>query len=383
MLIVADENMPLVREAFAPLGTVRTVAGRTLQRSEVADADILLVRSVTRVDRELLEGSRVRFVGTATIGTDHLDLDYLRARGIAVASAPGSNANAVVDYVLSALSALDGVLDGLIAGKRVGIVGLGNVGARLLLRLRNMGVDCVGYDPLLPESSELPRADLDTVLASDVICCHAPLTPGGDYPTHHLLNAARLQQLRKGAVLLNAGRGGVVDNDALTQLLSVRGDLRAILDVWEHEPSVNTGLLAQVALATPHIAGYSLDGKIAGTRMMLAEYCAFLNIPIPVFNLVQSDAPRIRLPEALSGAELIRAAVHAVYDVRADDRRMRIALQDVRGEALGSAFDMLRKNYPERRELSACVIENWNTLSGAQRSVLQQVGFVAPAPSIF
>lgn len=378
MLIVADENMPLVREAFAPLGTVRTVAGRTLQRAEVGDADILLVRSVTRVDRELLEGSRVRFVGTATIGTDHLDLDYLRARGIAMASAPGSNANAVVDYVLSALSALDDVIEGLLAGKRVGIIGLGNVGARLLQRLRNMGVDCVGYDPLLPASSDLPRTDLDTVLAADVVCCHAPLTRGGDYPTHHLLDAARLQQLREGAVLLNAGRGGVIDNVALKQLLGARGDLRAILDVWEHEPIVDTDLLARVALATPHIAGYSLDGKIAGTRMMLATCCKFLNISIPAFSNTEINSPYIRLPEGLFGAALIRAAVHAVYDARADDRRMRSALHSVRGAALGSAFDTLRKNYPERRELSACVIDNWNAFSDSQRTVLQQIGFVAP-----
>lgn len=378
MLIVADENMPLVREAFAPLGTVRTVVGRALRRDEVGDADVLLVRSVTRVDRDLLEGSRVRFVGTATIGTDHLDLDYLRERGVAVASAPGSNANAVVDYVLSALSALDGVLDGLLAGKRVGIIGLGNVGARLLVRLRKMGIDCVGYDPLLPVSSALPRGDLDTVLAADVICCHAPLTRGGDHPTFHLLNAVRLQQLREGAVLLNAGRGGVVDNAALTQLLSGRGDLRTILDVWEHEPTVGTELLARVTLATPHIAGYSLDGKIAGTRMMLAAYCQFLSIPEPAFNNAQIDAPRIYLPEALSGVELIRTALHAVYDVRADDRRMRAALQHVRGEALGSAFDTLRKNYPERRELSACAIENWVAFNEVQRRLLQQVGFVSP-----
>lgn len=378
MLIVADENMPLVREAFAPLGTVRTVAGRTLQRAEVRDADILLVRSVTRVDRELLEGSRVRFVGTATIGTDHLDLDYLRARGIAVASAPGGNANAVVDYVLSALSALDNVLDELLAGKRVGIIGLGNVGARLLQRLRNMGIGCVGYDPLLSASSDLPRSDLDTVLAADVICCHAPLTCGVEYPTHHLLDAARLQQLREGAVLLNAGRGGVIDNIALKQLLNARDDLRAVLDVWENEPIVDTDLLAQVVLATPHIAGYSLDGKIAGTRMMLAACCTFLNIPIPTFNNAEANSPRIHLPEGLSGVALIRAAVHAVYDVHADDRRMRAALQNLRGDALGSAFDALRKNYPERRELSACVIENWSVFNAVQRSVLQQVGFVAP-----
>lgn len=377
MLIVADENMPYVRELLASLGEVRTVPGRHLRINDVEQADILLVRSVTRVDRALLEKSRVRFVGTATIGTDHLDLDYLQQRGIAVASAPGCNANAVVDYVLSALCALDNVLEGLLAGQRVGIIGLGNVGSRLLSRLQSLGIDCVGYDPLLTASSNLPRVDLETALDSDVICCHAPLTHNGEFPTQHLLDAARLHKLRSGAVLLNAGRGGVVDNAALKQLLRGRNDLRAILDVWEGEPTIDRELLDLVAIATPHVAGYSLDGKIAGTRMMLEACCRFLGAPIPVSPL-KIISPRIRLPENLKGGALIRAAVRAVYDVGADDRRMRSALQNAESGQLGNAFDLLRKNYPERREIAAYQIENWNGFNVEQQNLLLKVGFVAP-----
>jgi erythronate-4-phosphate dehydrogenase len=377
MLIVADENMPQVRDAFASLGEVRTVSGRALDAGAVKDADILLVRSVTRVDRQLLDGSRVRFVGSATIGTDHLDLDYLQARGIAAASAPGSNANAVVDYVLSALCALDGVMEGLLAGKRVGVIGLGNVGSRVLVRLQGLGIHCVGYDPLLPETA-LPRGDLAAVLDADVVCCHAPLTRGVSFPTHHMLDMPALRRLRAGAVLLNAGRGGVVDNSALKQLLAERSDLRAILDVWEHEPTIDTELLARAALGSPHIAGYSLDGKIAGTRMILEACCRFLNRPVPAFDGVQMQSPRVYLPTGLSGIALLRAAVLAVYDASADDRRMRAAFEHVGSDAIGAAFDALRKNYPERRELSACRIENWDQFGGEQQALLQRAGFVAP-----
>jgi erythronate-4-phosphate dehydrogenase len=378
MLIIADENMPLVREAFAALGEVRTYAGRNLSAAQVSAADILLVRSVTRVDRALLEGSRVRFVGTATIGTDHLDLGYLQARGIAVASAPGSNANAVVDYVLSALCALEGVLEDLLGGRRVGIVGLGNVGSRLLQRLRSLGVTCVGYDPLLPRSSNLPLVDLHTALGADVVCCHAPLTRSVSFPTYHLLGATELQRLRPDAVLLNAGRGGVVDNAALKQLLAARNDVRAILDVWENEPMIDDELLPRLALATPHIAGYSLDGKIVGTRMMLEACCNFLDVAVPTMAIAEIEPPRIHLPEHLVGAALIRAAVQKVYAASADDQRMRAALQNVRGTAVGVAFDALRKNYPERREFSAYAIANWKNFSDKQRAVLSGVGFIAP-----
>lgn len=371
MLIVADENMPQVREAFAALGEVRTVRGRDLDAAAVADADILLVRSVTRVDRELIEGSRVRFVGTATIGTDHLDLDYLRARGIAVASAPGSNAAAVVDYVLAALAALDDTLERLLGGARVGIIGLGNVGARLLRRLSALGANCVGYDPLPGLAGDMPLVALETALDADIVCCHAPLTRGGAFPSFHLLDERRLQRLRRGGVLLNAGRGAVIDGRALKDLLEVRTDMRAVLDVWEGEPDIDRALLRRVALGTPHIAGYSLDGKIAGTRMMLDACCAFLHRP--PLTLPDVVPMALELPPQLSGAPLLRAAMHAVYDPRTDDAALRAAMQ-VQDKG-GEGFDLLRKNYRQRREFSACRIVNWRDLRAPDRELLIRAGF--------
>lgn len=371
--IVADENIPQVAACFAQLGEVRTLPGRSLSAAAVSDADILLVRSVTRVDAALLEGSRVRFVGTATIGTDHLDLDYLARRGIAVASAPGSNADSVVDYVLSSLCALPGVAERLLGGGVAGIVGLGNVGGRLLRRLQRLGIRCVGYDPLLGARVDLPLVSLEEALAADVVCLHTPLTRGGAHPTRHLLDGARLEGLRPGTVLLNAGRGAVVDNAALRRRLERAGDLQVVLDVWETEPGFDPALQALVAIGTPHIAGYSLDGKLAGTRMMVEACCRFLGVPLPDLPAAGPALP-LRLAPGLEGAELLRAVVQAVYDVRVDDAAMRAATAGLSGAELGAAFDRLRKQYPVRRELGAVEIVDRAALTPPALALLSALG---------
>jgi len=376
MLIVADENMPCVREWFAALGEVRALSGRSLDAASVRDADILLVRSVTRVDRALLQGSSVRFVGTATIGIDHLDTDYLRAHGIAYANAPGCNANAVVDYVLSCFAATDGLLERLLAGGTVGIIGLGNVGSRLCRRLQALGLRCIGYDPYLRSDSMLPLTALEEVLGADVICCHTPLTRDGGHSTWHLLNKNNLARLRQDVVLLNAGRGPVIDNSYLPQWLSTRPDARLILDVWEREPAIERDLLRRIHIATPHIAGYSLDGKLAGTRMVLEACCAFLQFPLPPQMPLDFAAPTIAVKSELVGVELMRAAIRGVYDVRADDARMRAVIGDCETAQIAERFDNLRKNYPERREFGAVRISNWPTLALEQQRLLRQLGFV-------
>ena len=376
MLIVADENMPYAREWFSAFGEVRTLPGRAMTAAALRDADALLVRSVTKVNRQLLGGTRVKFVGTATSGTEHLDADYLRAQQIEYAAATGCNATSVVEYVLSCLCAFDGVLEKLFAGGTVGIVGLGNVGARLLLRLQALGIRGVGYDPLISVDVKLPVVDLDTVLNADVICCHTPLTQTGPYPTRHLLDAKKLSRLRQGAVLINAGRGGVVANEALLQVLQRRNDLRVALDVWEGEPVINYELLETVTIATPHIAGYSWDGKVAGTRMVLQSFCEFFQLPLPL-QVSSLAAPTLHISENLGGVDLIKATVQAVYDVRNDDKNMRDALLR-EPERSAENFDWLRKYYPVRRELAACTIANAATLSADNKYWLQRLGFAIP-----
>lgn len=344
-VLVADANLAFAEELFAPLGELRLLPGRAIGPADVADADALLVRSVTRVDQALLAGSRVRFVGSATIGADHLDVDYLRSAGIACATAPGCNATAVVDYVCSAIAAVPELLERLVSGGRVAVVGGGNVGARLARRLRRAGIDVRVVDPWLQPPQPWPLIGMSALDRCDLICVHTPLTRSGPYPTYHLFDAERLDRLRPGTVLLNAGRGPVIDRAALAQRLA-RGDMAAVLDVWEHEPDLTPELVEAVALGTPHIAGYSDDGKLAGSLAVWRAWCRLQRIPLPAEPSLP-PAPELVLPEASSGTALIRAACLAAYDIRSDDRALR------RVAATGDAaagFDRLRSEYPLRRE---------------------------------
>jgi erythronate-4-phosphate dehydrogenase len=356
MLIVADENIPLLTEFFQGAGEIRRLPGRSIDRAAVAEADVLLVRSVTKVTRDILVGSSVKFVGTCTIGTDHLDLEYFNQAGIQWASAPGCNARGVVDYVLSSLFTLAD-LDGADLSRRTyGVVGAGQVGGRLIDALRGLGWDVRVCDPLREPAAGEVHVSLDEILAEcDVISLHTPLTRSGPAPTWHLLDAERLARLRPGAWLINAARGPIVDNQALRQLLTERDDVQAVLDVWEHEPSVDLALADLCVLATPHIAGYSLDGRQRGTEQIYQAFCAW-----------QRQAPTLRLADLLPNAWLAGLELHAdsdpawalsmvcraVYDPRRDDADFRRSLDD--DDAVQrAAFDALRKHYPPRREIDA------------------------------
>ncbi|HLD66348.1 MAG TPA: 4-phosphoerythronate dehydrogenase PdxB [Pseudomonas sp.] len=354
MRILADENIPLLDEFFAGFGEIRRLPGRAIDRAAVKEADLLLVRSVTQVDRALLQGSAVKFVGTCTIGTDHLDLDYFDEAGIAWASAPGCNARGVVDYVLGSLLTLaeDEGLDP--ATRTYGVVGAGQVGGRLLAVLRGLGWRVLVCDPPREAAEGGDYASLERVLAEcDVISLHTPLTRAGEHPTQHLLDAGRLAQLRPGSWLINASRGAVVDNGALRALLERRQDLKAVLDVWEGEPEVDCALAALCRLATPHIGGYSLDGKWRGTAQIYQAFCAHLG-RAPTVELDElMPAPwlsELGLTAAADPAWALATLCRAVYDPRRDDADFRRSLL---GDAAArrAAFDALRKGYPQRREI--------------------------------
>ncbi len=351
MRILADENIPML-EVFARHGQLRRVAGRSLDRAVLADAEVLLVRSVTQVDQALLAGSQVKFVGTCTIGTDHLDLQYLTQQGIGWASAPGCNARGVVDYVLGALLTL-AERDGVDLSKRCyGVVGAGQVGQRLVQVLRGLGWQVLVCDPPRQQAEGGDYVDLATVLERcDVVSLHTPLTQQGEHPTFHLLGAEQLQSLQQGSWLINASRGAVVDNQALKQLLTQRHDVRVALDVWEGEPQVDAELAQRCDIASAHIAGYSLDGKIRGTSQIYQAFCQ---------HFALADSAAIEFPaQSLLAMELaahtpveeaLRVICRAVYDPRSDDAAFRLSLQ---GDALTrrAAFDQVRKNYPVRREI--------------------------------
>lgn len=247
MKIVADENIPYVRDFFAPFGEVITAPGRHIPAERVREADILLVRSVTQVNELLLAGSKVRFVGTCTIGIDHLDTEYLRRNHIAYASAPGCNAGGVVQYVLTALTELASNW----RQKRIGVIGCGNVGSRLCRALEGLNVAYSAYDPFLAKADNPRLVAVEQALDCDIICVHTPYTTAGPFPSHHMIGSEQLRRLRPGSILLNAGRGGAIDNRALLAHLQADADLRVVLDVWEQEPSVNLALLEMVAIGTP------------------------------------------------------------------------------------------------------------------------------------
>jgi erythronate-4-phosphate dehydrogenase len=354
MLIVADENIPLLDEFFAGFGEIRRLPGRGIDAAAVAAADLLLVRSVTHVDRALLEGSAVKFVGTCTIGTDHLDLDYFQQAGIAWASAPGCNARGVVDYVLGSLLVLAEQQGVDLAGRTYGVVGAGQVGSRLLKVLRGLGWRVLVCDPPRQAAEGGDFVSLQQVLAEcDVISLHTPLERLGEHPTHHLFDAARLAALMPGSWLINASRGAVVDNRALRELLAQRSDLQVVLDVWEGEPQADVELAALCRIATPHIAGYSLDGKLRGTAQIYQALCQHLGVA-PSIELAQlMPAPwlsALTLDASADPAWALASICRAVYDPRRDDADFRRSLQ---GDTASrrAAFDGLRKHYPMRREI--------------------------------
>ncbi len=358
MQILADPQIPLVSEAFAEFGEVRLLPGREWGRDDVAGADILLVRSVTPMNEALLAGSAVQFVGSATSGVDHIDFDYLGRRGIAFAHAPGSNAQSVVEYVLSALCVLLGERGRGFDGLCVGIVGCGQIGSRLRRVLESQGARCLVNDPPLQEATGgTGFCPLDALADAEVITVHTPLTQDGPYPTLGLIGADFLALARDDLILINAARGGIVDEAALLQNLRERPGMRAVIDCWENEPRIDPALLARAAIATPHIAGYGYDGKLRGTEMLYQAACRYFKRPAtwraPSGISIKSYSYKIGGEADPNSA--LRSLVLDHYDVRADSD----ALKGLSGEpppALAAGFDRLRKHYPERREYSAAAV---------------------------
>ncbi|KAF1027743.1 MAG: Erythronate-4-phosphate dehydrogenase [Pseudomonas sp.] len=354
MLIVADENIPLLDAFFEGFGEIRRVPGRSIDRATVEQADVLLVRSVTNVNRALLEGTPVRFVGTCTIGTDHLDLDYFQQAGIQWSSAPGCNARGVVDYVLGSLLTLAEIEGADLARRTYGVVGAGEVGGRLVKVLKGLGWNVLVCDPPRQAAEGGDYVSLEQIIEQcDVISLHTPLNKSGSGSTWHLFDHERLSRLKSGAWLINASRGPVVDNNALKQVLLAREDLQAVLDVWEAEPQVDVDLADLCVLATPHIAGYSLDGKQRGTAQIYQAFCAHLG-QVPSIQL--SDllpAPwlaGVSLNANADPAWALATLCRSVYDPRRDDADFRRSLVGT-VEEQRKAFDLLRKHYPERREI--------------------------------
>ncbi len=343
MKVIVDDKIPYIKEALPQIADEVVYApGGEFTRALVYDADALIVRTRTLCNASLLEGSRVRFIATATIGYDHIDTAYCRQAGIVWTNAPGCNADSVAQYIESSLILLRQTAR-IPQEATIGIVGVGNVGSRVATVARQLGMKVLLNDPPRQQQEQNERfVSLQQIREeSDIITFHTPLSRGGDYPTFHLADRKFFDSLPNKPVLINTSRGEVVSTDDLLAALK-NGDVsEAILDVWEGEPEVNRELLQRAFLATPHIAGYSADGKANATRMSLDALCRFFGIRAEY--CIQPPAPPRPLIEAATEEE----ALVQIYNPQTDSDRLKEHPE---------SFEYLRGHYPLRREPGAYTI---------------------------
>ncbi|MFA0438656.1 4-phosphoerythronate dehydrogenase [Vibrio sp. 10N.286.49.C2] len=371
MKIIVDEAMPYAVELFQQLGDVVAMPGRELTADDLIDVDALMIRSITKVNATLLEkANRLKFVGTATAGMDHVDQALLSEKNIFFTAAPGCNKVGVAEYVMSSLMVIGQQQGFSIFDKTVGIVGCGQVGSYLQQCLEGIGVRVLINDPIKQQEGDTRTfTDLDTLLEqADVVTTHTPITRDGSFPTHHLINEQRLNQFRGDQILINAARGPVVDNQALKRRLQKNDGFTAVLDVFEFEPKVDFELLPLLTFATPHIAGYGLEGKARGTTMIFNRFCEFMKLDARA----NPDAllPVAPIPEVSLSREWNEAVLHnltqIIYDVRKDDAVFRREIHNDNG------FDNMRKHYWDRREYGAVRVKGD---ANCNLAPLAQLGF--------
>ena len=372
--ILADSNIPAVEHFAGSNISVQRFEGRALSPAQLKDVNVLLVRSVTTVDETLLKDANLAFVGTATSGFEHIDRDYLQRRGIGFAYAPGSNANSVVEYVIAAIANVGEHLERLTAGEDLGIIGYGVIGKALATRMSALGVSCRFYDPWLPPSDLKHAASLDDVLACSVISVHAELTTQQPWPSQHLLSERELNAISRESLLINASRGAVIDNQALKRRLQEQSSPSVVLDVWEGEPAIDGELLQHVKLGTPHIAGYSTDGKLLGTKMLLQALKKCLGQPWIDPGKPITDPPLLALRDDLSKAATVRSLIQQRYDIRQDDGELREATLGKASDKAARSFDQLRRRYPERRELLGSKLRATQSLSEGTYQIAMAMG---------
>lgn len=359
MLLIIDDKIPFMRGQAEKLGNTVYLSGSAITADDVRRADALIVRTRTRCDRRLLEGSSVRFVATATIGHDHIDTHYLSHAGIGWSNCPGCNAGSVAQYVESSLLLLQAAGRTDLRNATLGIVGVGHVGSQVALMARRRGIRLLLCDPPrhegrvrhshLPVKAEECTASLADVAAeADIITLHTPLTTTGPDATLHLAGEDFLNRLRRKPILINAGRGELTDTEALLRALDRALVSEAVIDTWEGEPHIDRRLLDRAFLATPHIAGYSADGKANGTRMALQAVARHFGVKADfLIEPPQLPAGFAYYPElaghlpALTGNDSDTIGHLRRYDPRRDSDALKARPED---------FERLRGNYPLRRE---------------------------------
>jgi erythronate-4-phosphate dehydrogenase len=344
-----------------------------ISRELLTDANILLVRSITPVNRELLEDTPVKFVASATIGVDHIDTEYLKEKSIGFAYAPGSNAESVAEYVISALFLLSSRMNRPLQQMTLGIVGVGNIGSKVYRCAEALGMRCLLNDP---PKKKLTESDIyislnQIVEESDILTFHVPLITSGEYNTYHLVNHDLIAKMKKDVILINTSRGRVFDEKSIRAERARIGGL--VLDVWENEPSINTEIFKITDIGTPHIAGYSVDGKIRGTKMIYDAACAFF------FSKPKWQIPDNYLSEVIkqidvcSSAQPVADAVLNAYEIEQDHKSLSEIVNTEKSEQ-GKFFDNLRKNYPQRREFSHFLIK-CSPSQKREAKIISELGF--------
>ena len=358
MKIVVDENIPQAREAFSSFGELTFSNGRKISNELLVDANIVLVRSITNVDEKLLTGTKVKFVATATAGTDHIDKEYLIKNKIAFADAAGCNSFSVAEYLIAVLSNIFSKNNFSFNGKSIGVVGIGNVGSKVARFAKSLGFNVLQNDP--PLERKLGVKDfvpLEEILQCDIISFHVPLTYAGIDKTYHLLNEENLNKIKSGAILINTSRGEVVVNNALKKRLQNKNDLVSALDVWESEPNIDFELLEKIALGSPHIAGYSLEGKVNGTEIIYNKLCDFLGAaPNWKAKYPQILNPVLAVDNKSTIEKLLNDTIKQIYSIEHDDNFLRSGI-NLEYDSRKKYFDELRKNYRVRREFNNYTIK--------------------------
>jgi erythronate-4-phosphate dehydrogenase len=352
--IIADDKIPFLKGVLEPYAKVTYLPGNQINRNSITGTDALLIRTRTKCNPELLSGTPVKFIGTATIGFDHIDTDFCDKNDIKWSNAPGCNSSSVQQYIASALLRISAESGFRLKDKTLGIIGVGNVGSKVQNLSNALGMKMILNDP--PRARKERKkifSSLDHLLyESDIITMHVPLNMDGQDKTYHLFNGETFNKVKKGSWFINSSRGEVVETEALKDALGGEKLAGAVIDVWEREPEIDIPLMHMAFLATPHIAGYSTDGKANGTSMIVKDLCESFDIPL--VDWYPSEVPAPPKPVLIidcngkSNEEILRRAVFHTYNIVEDDIRLRFD---------PSRFEKERENYPVRREFSCYTID--------------------------
>ena len=332
MKLIIDDACYAYDEIFSQFGEIITMAGRDINAESVKDADVLIVRSRTQVNQALLAGSKIKFVGSTVAGLDHVDQDYLKNQGIEFFSAQGCNSMAVAEFVISTILNLAKKHNFNYQDKTLGIIGIGNVGSRLAAKAELLGIQTLLNDPIRQENENLPNfVDLDTALSADIVTFHTPLTFDGPYPSFKLLNKNNFHNISEKTILFNAARGGVIVEEIWEKMQT----LENVIDCWENEPNINQNLQKTAYLASPHIAGHSVDAKFMGSFMVYEALCDFMGEKQQenIKNLINPGVLALKSNNLLD-------CLNEVYDFKQDT----VAIKNIEN------FEYYRRNYPIRYE---------------------------------